>query len=405
MAKGHIITGLDVGTSRIKTVIAKKLSDEEPLEILSISSFSSFGIRKGVVISIDDVSKGIIGSINEATENSRLKIGDVFASLGGSHIFAIPSHGVVAVSRADQKISQEDIDRVLQAAQAISLPSNKEILHNLPLNFTIDGELGIKNALGMSGVRLEVESLLLGAFSPYIKNLTQAILNSDLEINDLIIGPLAAARACLTPRQKELGVAVLDIGAGTTGLAVFEEGDIIHLAVFPIGSSHITNDIAIGLKADIDIAERIKQEYGIASPEWISKREVIDISSTSGIPLVFSRKDLAEIIEARLSEIFDQVAKEFKKMSKEILLPAGIILTGGGANLPKIIEFAKKELRLPCHFGLPLGFTKPIENPALSVACGLVLWGSDLESEGRIPTGGGRGSISKLKRIFRVFIP
>ncbi len=404
MAKGHTIIGLDVGTSRVKTIVVRQPSGEELLEVLDTEIFPSFGLRKGVVINIDDVSKSIIESVNLAKENSRQKIGAVYASLGGSHIFSTPSHGVVAVSRADQKISQEDIDRVLQAAQAISLPSNKQILHTLPIQFTIDSEGGIKNALGLSGVRLEVEALLLGGFSPYIKNLTQAILDSDLEINDLVISPLAAARACLTPRQKELGVALLDIGAGTTSLAIFEEGDLIHLAIFPIGSAHITNDIAIGLRCDIDIAERIKQEYGIASPQWVSKKDVVDISSTLGSTLVFSRKRLAEIIEARLTDIFDLVKKEFKKMTKEILLPAGIVLTGGGANLPKIVDLAKKELRLPCHLGIPMGFQKPIEDPSLSVVCGLALWGLDLEGESKGPSSDKKIS-SRFKKMFKVFIP
>ena len=404
MAKGHIITGLDVGTSRIKTVVARKMSGEEPLEILGVSSFSSFGVRKGVVIDIDSVARNIQESTNEAIENSRQKIEDVYVGLGGSHIFSTPSRGVVAVSRADQKISQEDIDRVLQAAEAVSLPPNKEVLHTLPLNFTIDGEGGIKNALGMSGIRLEIEALLLGAFSPYIKNLTQAVLNSDLEINDLVISPLASARAVLTPRQKELGVAVLDIGAGTTGLAVFREGDLVHLAIFPIGSAHITNDIAIGLKTDIDIAERIKQEFGISSPQWLSKRDIVDLSSSLGTPLVFSRKELAEIIEARLCEIFDLVLKELKKLPGETLLPAGIVLTGGGVNLPKFVDLAKKELKLPCRLGFSQGFSKTVEDSSLSVACGLVLWGSDLEGKKR-ESFGGRGLGSKIKRAFRVFIP
>lgn len=403
MARGQIITGLDVGTAKVKTVIAQKLTDEEPLEILGIGSVSSFGVRRGVVIDIDGVTKSIIESINEAKENSRQKIEGVYASLGGSHIFSAISRGIVAVSRADQKISQEDIDRVIQAAEAISLPSNKEILHTLPLQFTIDGEGSIKNVLGMSGIRLEVEALILGAFSPYIQNLTQAILNSNLEVNDLMISTLASSRACLTPRQKELGVVLLDIGAGTTGLAVFGEGDLVHLAIFPIGSAHITNDIAIGLRCDIDIAERIKQEYGIASPQWVSKKEIIDLSSTLGTPLVFSRKHLAEIIEARICEIFDLVSKELKKISKEILLPAGVVLTGGAVNLPKCIEFAKKELRLPCHLGLVGGFARPIEDPSLSAACGLILWASDFE---KTEKGFPRKSLtSKFKKILRTFVP
>ena len=256
----------------------------------------------------------------------------------------------------------------------------------------------------MKGIRLEIQTLILGGFTPYIKNLTEAILGADIGIEDLVLSPLASARAVLTPRQKELGVAVADIGAGTTGLAVFEEGDLIHLAIIPVGSSHITNDIAIGLKTDIDTAERIKLEFGIALPQGTEKREMVDLSESLGEPLAFSRRELAEIIEARLSEIFDLINKELKNISRAQLLPAGVILAGGGAKLPKIKELAKKELRLPARLGYPEEFTTQIEDPSFSVCCGLVLWGQDLEAE-KPSSFFKKGPASKIKRIFKAFIP
>jgi len=403
--RGKIITGLDIGTGNLKVVVAQKTSNEEPLEILATGATPSLGIHKGVVINTDNVTKSIIEAVNEIKNNfDDRKIEKVFINLNGNHIFAAPSHGVVAVSRADQKISEEDIERVLQAAETVSLPSNKEILHTIPLQYTIDGEGGIKNAVGMSGVRLEVETLLLGGFSPYIKNLEQSVLNSDLDIEDLVISPLAAARACLNTRQKELGVAVLDIGAETSGLAVFIEGELVHLSILPIGSAHITNDIAIGLQSDIDIAERIKLEYGVSSSDWVAKKEIIDISSTFGSSLTFSRKRLAEIIEARLQDIFGWVGKEFKKMPKEMLLPAGVVITGGGANLPKIIDFAKKELKLPCHPGLSQGFVKAVDDPSLSVACGLALWAADLEGDNKRTSSHNKNK-GFFKRIVKLFVP
>ena len=411
MAKVRLITGLDIGTSAIKILVAQKSLNSE-LEVISQIQEPAAGIRRGVVIDTDEVSNILQNSLEKVKTETGARINSVYANVGGSHTFSIPSHGLVSVSRADQKISEEDINRVLQAAQTFSLPSNKEIFDVLPREFIVDGEKGIKEALGMQGVRLEAEVLVLGGFSPYLKNSTQAILDSNLQILDITPSPIASAKACLTPRQKELGVALLDIGAGTSSLAVFEEGDLIHLAVFPIGSANITNDIAIGLKTDIDIAERIKIEYGScflggkkasgpAGPT--ARREKIEVGEPE--PLVFSKKQLTGIIEARVSEIFGEINKELKKISREKLLPAGVVLTGGGSKLPKIVEFAKKELRLPCRLGKPQGFLNLEKDPSLSAVCGLVLEGADLETDKPLPFSGKSNLFSKFKKIFKIFIP
>jgi cell division protein FtsA len=406
MAKPSILTGLDIGTNTIKILTAAKKSKESELEVLAQFQEGSFGIRKGVVINFEEVSRIIQILLNRVREETGQKIDSVYVNIGGSHLFSTFSHGTVAISRADQKVSGEDIERVLQAAQTFSLPSNKEILDVFPKEFIVDGEGGIKEAEGMQGVRLEVEVLAVGGFSPYIKNLTQAVLNSDLQILDVIPSPLASATAVLSTRQKELGVAVLDIGAGTSGLAVFEEGDLIHLAIFPIGSANITNDIAIGLKTDIDLAEKIKIEFGSCVLQGPDKREKI---KTEEEPLIFSKKMLTRIIEARVSEIFEEVQKELKKISKQGLLPAGVVLTGGGTKLPKIVELAKKELKLPCRIGRISGFPDLEEDSAFSNAWGLVLNGLSLEEEkgwlgGSKPlVRGGFGN--KIKKMFRIFMP
>lgn len=341
--------------------------------------------------------------ISQAKEEVGVRVDSVYLNVDGSHLFSTPSRGTISVSRADQKISQEDVQRVLQAAQTFSLSSNREIFDVFPKEFIIDGQGGIKEASGLQGVRLEAEVLALGGFSPYLKNLTQAVLDSDLQILDMVPSPIAAARAVLTERQKELGVAVLDIGAGTSGLAVFVEGDLIHLAILPIGSSNITNDIAIGLKCDIDIAERIKIEYGSSLFSGSQKREKIEIGEDD--PLTFSHKFLSKIIEVRVVEIFNEVNKELKKISREKLLPAGIVLTGGGAKLPKIAELSKKELKLPAKIGKPKGIEDLEDDISLATVAGLVLLGSDLESETKTSTFSGDGISSKLKRMFKIFIP
>ena len=403
MPKKYIITGLDIGTGSIKILVANKESEGEKFEVISQMRENSSGIRRGVVVNVEEVSNILASFLSQIKEETGVKINSVYVNVDGSHLFSLPSRGTIAVSRADQKISEEDIQRVLQAAQTFSLPSNKEIFDAFPREFIIDGERGIKEALGLQGVRLEAEVLVLGGFSPYLKNLTQAVLDSELQILDMVPSPIAAARAVLNQKQKELGVAVLDIGAGTSGLAVFEEGDLIHLAVLPIGSVNITNDIAIGLKVDTEVAERIKIEYGSCLFKG-DKREKIKISEDE--PLVFSRRALTEIIEARVSEIFGEINKELKKISRAGLLPAGLVLTGGGSLLPQMVELAKKEFKLPCKIGKPKGFLELDEDPSLATVCGLVLGGADLEEKrGESTTFFGKGIGNKIKRIFRIFIP
>jgi len=313
---------------------------------------------------------------------------------------------MVAVSRADRNISKEDVERVLEeAAKSLFLPSNNEILEASPKEFIVDGVGDIKAAEGLQGGRLETEILVLSNFVPFKNNLTQAVLDSGLQILDIVPSPLASSLSVLSQRQKELGVALLDIGAGTSSLAVFEEGDLIHLTVFPIGSSNITQDIAVGLKTDIDVAERIKTEYGACVFKGNDKRERIEMEGEE--PLIFSRKMLTRIIEARVSEIFDQCQKELKKIGKLGLLPAGLVLTGGGAKLSKIVELAKKELKLPCRIGKPSDFSG-LDDPGFSTICGLIIKGLGPE-EGRASwqTGGKflSGVGDKVKKIFKIFIP
>jgi len=401
MAKSHIITGLDIGTSKIKVLVANK-NREGKLELISNFEENSEGVRRGTIVDVEKVSNILKNLFLKISEETGQKINRVFVNLNGAHLFSTFSHGLVSVSRADQKISEEDIQRVLQAAQAINLSSNKEIFDAIAKEFIIDGEKGIKESLGLQGVRLEAEVLALGGFSPYLKNQEKTVFDADLEILDMVPSPIASARAVLNEKQKELGVCLLDIGAGTTGIAVFEEGDLIHLAVLPIGSANITNDIAIGLKTDIEIAERIKIEYGSCLFKGKNLRHKIDIGEDT--PLIFSQKFLVKIIEDRISEIFEEAKKELKKISKEKLLPAGIVLTGGGAKLPKIVELAKEKFRLPARLGKSKGISGLEEDLSLSTVCGLVFLGADLEDKEKIFESG-RGIGSKIKRLFKIFVP
>jgi len=409
MPRPHIITGLDIGSGSIKLLSVARKAGEKDFSILGFAKENSFGIRKGVVIDIPKVAEIISSLVERVEKEANQKINSVYASINGGHISCTFSHGLVSVSRADRKISEEDVDRVIQAAKTFSLPSNKEIINIFPKEFIIDGEKGIKEPIGMEGVRLEADVLILYCFSPYLKNSTQAILNSGLQINDLIPAPLASGRAVLTPREKELGAIVLDIGAGTTGMAIFEEGGLISANVFPIGSGHITNDVAICLKTDIDTAEKIKLEFGSCRLSSSKKKKTDKNEKRIKIdgeePLVFSRKTLTEIIEARVSEIFALVNKELKKVAAHIMLPAGVVLTGGGAKLPGIRELAKKELKLPCRIGTPRRFSFLQDDSTLSSLCGLILEGAEIEEESSgFPTFG-KGIRDKIKKIFKIFMP
>jgi cell division protein FtsA len=407
MAKGQIIAGLDIGTSTIKALVAQKRGKD--LEILAQSQIPSFGVRKGAVVNIEEVGKNIQVLLSEVEKLSNKRINSVFINIGGSHLYVLPSDGIISVSRADQKISEEDIDRVLQAAQAVNIPANEQILNVFPREYVIDDQKDIKEPLGLTGIRLEAKVLLLCAFSPYYINLTQAVLNNKIQIDDIIPSPLASALAVLTPQQKEIGVALVDIGAATTSLAVFEEGQLSHLAIFPIGSANITNDIAIGLKIDFGIAENVKKEYGACilsdnkkekSSLGRKKIEIVDKSS----PAAFSKKMLVDIIEPRVSEIFDLINKELKKIGRQQLLPAGIVITGGGAKIPKIKELVRQELKLPCEIGVPSGIVGLDDDPSLATVCGLVLSGSEIETGDEF-SGLKKGFFAGIKKVFRIFIP
>ncbi len=402
MARPYIINALDIGTSAVKIISASKKPKNGKFEILAHFQEACSGVRKGIVVEVPKVSFAISSLVKRFESDSGAKVGEVYASLGGSHIFSAPSKGLVSVSRADQKISKEDIERVLTAARTISLPSNNEILEVFPKEFTVDGQAGVREPIGLNGVRLEADVTVLGGFSPYIKNSNKCISSAGLHANYLYPDFLASAKAVLTPREKELGVCVLDIGAGTTGMAVFEEGSLVHAFVFPVGSGHITNDIAYCLKTDIDTAERIKIEFGSCKTGHEDRKVFFGekkIKIDEGDEISFSKKDLSQIIEARVSEIFGMALKELKKISKNEL-PSGVVLTGGGAKIPGIREFARKEMKLSCRIGRPNIFFE-CDDPGLSTACGLALEASELEEEEK----GGKGVFQFFKRFFNIFVP
>ncbi len=381
MAKEQIFVGLDVGSSTIRVVIGKQESEIGHPSIIGVGEAQSLGIRRGVIVDIDEAVSSISEALEKAERMTGLSIDHAVVSVGGAHISSQESHGVVAVARADGEVTENDVVRVVDASQAISIPSNREILHVIPKTFTVDGQKGIKDPVGMSGIRLEVDSQIIQASVPFIKNLTKCIMQAGIEIDDLVLAPLAGAQAVLNKKQKELGVAVIDLGGGTTGMVVFEESDLVMSTILPVGSTHITNDLAIGLRTSVDTAEKLKLQYAYAEAKEVKKDLDVDLSKIDKQEDgKVSTKHIAEIVEARLEEIFDLVNKELKRVGKDGQLPAGVILTGGGAKLPGVVELAKKQLRLPVTLGTPGQVTTVIDrvnDPAFATAVGLVLWANE----------------------------
>ncbi len=415
MAREHYITGLDIGTQHIRAVQAKSDRETGRLSIVGASEVPSFGLRKGVIVDIEEAVSCISSALEKVERMTGIPTTVANISVGGSHISSVPSHGVIAVSRADGEITENDIVRCIDASQAISIPQNREVLHVFPKTFTLDGQSGIKDPLGMNGIRLEVSTLIVQAGLPFIKNLTRVVLQAGLELEDMVLSPIAAAESVLTKRQKDLGVVVIDLGAGTTSLVVYEEGDVLHTQVLPLGAMHITNDIAIGLRCSIDTAEKVKLLFGASDPKSVNKTEEIDLAKIDPSEEErASRQYVIEIIEARLEEIFDHVNNELKKIQRDGKLPAGVVLTGGGSNLPGIAEFVKKYLRLPVVIGKPQNVTTIIDrvdDPAFATAVGLILWGdkystgSHSGSSQFMKSMMGNPAIDKLKKWFKSFLP
>lgn len=422
MSKGkqNIIAGLDIGSSMVRMAVGQMVyrgdESQAEMQILGATEVPSEGMHKGSINSIEDLVSAVSSCLEKMERTVGLPIDRVWTGVSGLHIMSQNSKGVVAVSKADSEISETDVERALEAARSISTPLNYEVLHVLPKRFSVDGQTGIKDPVGMTGIRLEVDAQIILGASAQIKNLTKAIYRSGLEIEDLVLSILASSEAAVTNRQKDLGVAVVDFGASTTSLAVYEEGEILHSTILPIGSEHITNDIAIGLRTSIDVAERVKIEYGDCFSSTVSKKEEIDLYELgAGEHENVKRKYLSEIIEARVEEIMQKIDDELRKVGRSGMLPAGVVFTGGGAKLPGITEAGKKYLRLPATLGYPLNFisaTDKINDLGFVNAVGLLKWGSMMSAGHSIKNGklfdGLKkvgGSAGVLKDWFKALLP
>jgi cell division protein FtsA len=376
MAKrSPLIVGLDIGTYKISAIVAE--IGENGIEIVGIGTAPSRGLRKGVVVNIDATVEAIRKAVAEAELMAACEIHNVHTGIAGAHVKGFNSHGVVAVKATE--VSGGDVERVLDAARAVALPMDRQVVHVLPQEFVVDDQDGIKQPIGMAGVRLESKVHIITASVTSTQNVVKCCERSGLNVLDLVLEPLAAAEAVVTAEERELGVALVDIGGGTTDIVVFHNGAVKHTAVLPIGGNHLTNDIATGLRTPFADAEKIKQRFGCALSNMVSRDETIEVPSVGGrSPRVLSRHILAEIIEPRIEEIFALVAREMTRSGYEDILASGVVVTGGTTVLEGVPELAEQVFHLPVRLGVPLsvsGLADVVSSPMYATGVGLILYG------------------------------
>jgi cell division protein FtsA len=360
-----------------------EVDDEGKTRIIGVGTVPSRGVRKGAVVNVSEATTAIAHSVEQAEQTSGYKIERAFISLSGTHISSLNSRGVVGISRREHGITDEDVDRVLDASRAIAVPHNHEVVHVIPRDYLVDGQSGVRDPVGMHGFRLEVETHIVTGASTSIQNMIQCVEGAAVEADDLVLASLAAGDAVLTDTEREMGVVLADIGAGTVDLAVFIDGTVWHTTVMGIGGEYITGDIAIGLRLQPAVAEQIKVQYGHAQAHQVSPEERMTLSPYGeNAPQVLPRWKLAEIIEARVEEMLLIIKQEIKRSGYDGLLPAGVVLCGGTAQLAGICELGREIFNLPVRAGVPggdlSGLVDQILKPSFAVGVGLMSWGGTM---------------------------
>lgn len=377
MSQTRTYVGLDIGTTKISAIIAEMDPETRDIKIVGVGVSPSEGLRRGVVVNLEKTVASIARAVEEAERMAGVQVKGVYAGIAGDHIRSINSRGVIAVSRRDNEISQADVERVVDAAKAVAIPMDREIIHVIPQEFIVDDQDGIKDPIGMSGVRLEAEVHIITGAVTSAKNICKSITRAGLKVHDLVLEPLASSHAVLGPDERDLGVVLLDIGGGTTDVAVFYEGSIRHTAIVPLGGASVTNDIAIGLRTPIEQAERIKIEHGSALASLVHAHEKLVVPGVGGrADKEISRHLLAGMIEPRFEEIFALAAREVKKNHFADLLGAGVVITGGSSLLPGTVELAEQVFEMPVRRGIPSGLSGLMENvrdPRHATGVGLIL--------------------------------
>ena len=421
--KKQLICAVDIGTSKVATVVALFDREQDKLpKIIGFSSSPSLGIKKGLVIDIEKATEAIEKSIEKAEKMAGYKIDRAFVSVGGPHISSLNSHGLVAITNPNQEINESDVVRVIEAAQAVSLSSTRQIIEVVPCDFTVDGQGGIKNPVGMTGVRLEVDTHIITASQTNIKNIQRCLSDLGIEIEGFVFSGLSSAEAVLTDTEKELGVVLVDIGGGKTDLCLYSEGSLLHSSSLPIGGKHVTNDIAVGLRVSLDSAEKIKiylskKMNNLSMKKKISEIDLSELKLQEDVENISIKTLLDEIINPRLEEIFKLIYEEIEKSGLIKSIPSGLVLTGGGALTVGIMDVVKKVIGLPVRVGVPEkvdGLIDEILDPSYATTIGLILVGKnkiqkesfELKSFRRIWRDFSTGfSIERLKNFFKQFIP
>jgi len=373
--RSSLVVGLDIGTSKVCAIVGEMT--ERGVEVIGVGSHISQGLRKGVVINIESTVESIKKAVQEAELMAGCEINSVFTGIAGGHIKGFNSHGIVAVK--NKEVTDRDLDRVIDAAKAVAIPMDREVLHILPQDYIIDEQDGIKEPLGMSGVRLEAKVHIVTGAVTSAQNIVKCCNRTGLNVADIVLEPLASAEAVLTSEEKELGVALVDMGGGTTDIALFHDGSVKHTAVLAIGGNHLTSDIAAGLRTPIAEAERIKQRYGFARTNMVTRDERVEVPSVGGRSArTISRQILCEIIEPRLDEIFQLIRREIAKSGYDGSLASGAVMTGGSTLLPGMVQMAEEVMGMPARLGVPMhvgGLTDVISSPIYATGVGLVLYG------------------------------
>ncbi len=380
MARRGAVAGLDIGTTKVCAIVGEVDEDGE-VHVVGAGTAPSTGIRRGVVVDLESTAGAIEQAVEHAERMAGVKIPSAYVAVSGEHITSADSRGVVAVARGDHEIADADVARVVDAARMAALPaSDREIIHLLPRDFVVDGQDGVKRPTGMFGTRLEVEAHIVTGVATALANVAKCAQRAGVEVESMVLEPLASAEAVLTPAERDLGVVVADLGGGTTSVGVFANGGLCHVAILPVAGAHLTSDIAVGMRTPMPEAEKLKIRWGAATPASVAEGEMIEVFSVSGRePRVLPRRVLAEYIEPRLDEIFSLVRGEIRRSGYTHRIPAGIVLTGGTSMLEGLEEYAEGRLGLPSRIGAPVqvtGLVDSVRSPAFSTGVGLVLYGA-----------------------------
>ncbi len=404
---GRTIVGIDVGSSKVCTLVGE-VDDVGQVRVIGVGQVPSRGVRRGVVINVADATAAIGASVEIAERTSGYKIERAYVGLSGTHLSSINSRGVVGISRREHGITDEDVDRVLDAAHAIAVPHNQEVVHVIPRGYVVDGQNGVHDPVGMHGFRLEVEAHIVTGSTTLIQNLIKCVERAGVEVDELVLSAIAAGDAVLTDTEREMGVVLADIGAGTTDLSIFIDGTVWHTITLGIGGEYVTGDVAIGLRLPPEVAEQVKIAHGHARAAHVLPEDRFTVSTFGGDSRqAVLRWKLAEIIEARIEEILEMVKQEIKRSGYDGLLPAGVVLCGGTAQLDGIQELGRDVLDLPVRVGVPQdmhGLVDKVSGPAHAVGAGLMGWGMTVDSRPQLPRSG-VGFGERLLNWLRVFLP